>query len=167
VGVNTGNVVAGEVGFAQRREFAVVGNPATVAARLQQAAEDVNAPIVAAASTFEPVREFFVGVPIDTLPLAGLKRLQRAYIVRGATKRVQEELLHLPAQISALQTVVAPEAPEPPAAAAKTAPSRTFSSFDDMLAAMPEPPALIGDYEEPQQSALAPLPPLPGYRATE
>src|SRR5579872_3014544 len=90
VGVNTGNVVAGEVGFAQRREFAVVGNPATVAARLQQAAEDVNAPIVAAASTFEPVREFFVGVPIDTLPLAGLKRLQRAYIVRGATKRVQE-----------------------------------------------------------------------------
>ena len=38
-GVNSGNVVAGEVGFAQRREFAIVGNPAHVAARLQQAAD--------------------------------------------------------------------------------------------------------------------------------
>lgn len=161
VGVNSGRVVAGEVGFAQRREFAIVGNPAHVAARLQQAAEDLNASILATAATYEAVRELFVGVPISTLPLAGLKRLQRAYIVRGLARRNQEELLHLPAEISALETVLPPEAPtkdpeRAPAAAAGEAGSgesratlARFSQYDDIVAAMPELPAVSGIYEPP------------------
>ena len=173
VGVNSGEVVAGEVGFAQRREFAIVGNPAHVAARLQQAAEDVNASIIAAAATFEPVRELFVGLPISTLPLSGLRRLQKAYIIRGLVKRSDEELLHLPPEISALETVIAPDAPPVSPAPANEAivpilqreqPQKAsqFSRFDDMVAAMPEPPPVSGEYEEPQRSAAAPLPPLPG-----
>lgn len=150
IGANSGNVVAGEVGFAQRREFAIVGNPANVAARLQQAAEDVNAYILAAASTYEAVQESFVGLPITTLPLAGLRKLQKAYIIRGLSKRDEEELLHLPPEISALETKIA-------------APAR-FSRLDDEFAAMPELPPISGEYEEPGRSAEAPLPPLPGSR---
>lgn len=108
IGVNSGDVVAGEVGFAQRREFAVVGNPANVAARLQLAAEEINAYILASASAFEPAHDLFVGVPAQSLPLPGLKRLQKAYIVRGLVRRSEDELLHLPATISALETVIEP-----------------------------------------------------------
>lgn len=167
IGVNSGHVVAGEVGFAQRREFAIVGNPANVATRLQQAAEDVNASILAAAPTYEPVSELFVGIGIHTLPLAGLRRLQKAYIVRGIAKRTEEELLHLPPEISALETVIAPGHPAA-AAAAKAEAIVPFSRFDDVLAAMPELPPLSGEYEEPKRSAEAPLPPLPeSWRRTD
>jgi class 3 adenylate cyclase len=150
-GVNSGPVVAGEVGFAQRREFAIVGHPALVASRLQQAAEDLNAYILAAATTYEPVAEQFVALPITTLPLSGLKRLQKAYIIRGLAKRSEEELLHLPPEISALQTVVeTPEVPAAPAAAAEKVPAAHFSSVDDVRPAMPELPALTGEYEPPE-----------------
>lgn len=160
IGVNSGNVVAGEVGFAQRREFAIVGNPANVAARLQQSAEDVHASIIASATTFEPVAEMFVGVSVEALPLPGLKRLQRAYIVRGLSKRSEEELLRLPPEISALETVIAPEPPAVPPTPASTAVTvyvpaeqppapapKRFSSTDDPRPAMPEPPPIVGTYE--------------------
>jgi class 3 adenylate cyclase len=157
IGVNSGNVVAGEVGFAQRREFAIVGNPANVAARLQQAAEEINASILASSATYEPVAELFVGVPVTELPLAGLKKLQRAYIVRGLVKRTDEELLRLPAEIVSLQTMIEPETtseelplprlPEPPAPMVSSPPH--FSGFDDLYPAMPETPPVAGEYEEP------------------
>lgn len=149
VGVNSGNVVAGEVGFAQRREFAIVGNPAHVASRLQQAAEDVNAAILASAATYEPVSDLFAALPIESLPLSGLRKIQRAFSIRGLAKRGEEESLHLQPQIPSLETVIEPApiaiVPEDPV----TFPERRFSSVDDLLPAMPEPPAVTGEYEEP------------------
>lgn len=153
-GVNSGQVVAGEVGFAQRREFAIVGNPAHVASRLQQAAEEINAYIVAAAATYEPVADQFVGLSTTALPLPGLKRLQKAYIIRGLAKPSEEELLHLPPEIAAMQTVIeAPPSPQcaPPASAGEHLPVLPrFSGMDDALPAMPEVPPISGDYEAPQ-----------------
>jgi adenylate cyclase len=163
IGVNSGEVVAGEVGFAQRREFAIVGNPALVASRLQQAAEDVNASILSAAATYEPVAEMFVAVPVTKLPLQGLRRLQKSYIIRGLAKRAEEELLHLPPEIVALQTVIDPV----PAPAASSDAQEPFSAYDDFLPAMPEMPPVSGEYEEPTQSAAAPLPPLSRSREHE
>jgi class 3 adenylate cyclase len=155
IGVNSGNVVAGEVGFAQRREFAIVGNPAHVAARLQHAAEDVRASILAASTTFEPVSDLFTALPIEKLPLSGLRKLQTAYSIRGLVKRSEEEALRLQPEIPSLETVIAPD-PLP----AVPAPAH-FSRVDDELVAMPEMPPISGEYEEPQRSAATPWPRLP------
>ncbi len=87
IGVNSGKIVAGDTGFQQRREFAIIGNPADVAARLEAASEELNATIVASQSTFSVVQDSFVGVPTSSLPLRGLKRLQNAYIIRGVSRR--------------------------------------------------------------------------------
>jgi class 3 adenylate cyclase len=151
-GVNSGPVVAGEVGFAQRREFAIVGHPAHVASRLQQAAEEINAYILAAAATYEPVAEQFVAVPANTLALPGLRRLQKAYIIRGLAKRSEEELLHLPPEIAALQTVIeTPETPPPPITVPEPVPAAPhFSGLDNALPALPELPPVTGEYEAPQ-----------------
>ncbi len=158
IGVNSGKIVAGDVGFQQRREYAIVGNPAQVAARLQEAAEDLNAYVLASASTFDPVADLFVGVPASTVPLRGLKRLAQAYIVRGLTKDANDRL-RVPAERHFARTVVlgtpeaetSPPPPPPPPSPHPPEPAMpAFSSVDDEAPAMPPPPPLIGTYEDGQ-----------------
>lgn len=159
VGVNSGNVIAGDSGYQLRREFAIVGNPAHVAERLQQAAEDLHATVVASATTYEAVRDLFVGVPTSTIPLRGLKRLQNAYIVRGLTRRAaDDDLLTLPSEKFFKQTLVREDpVPAEPPPAEYIEPQRSreweaqarerFSRYDDEAPAMPAPPA-VGTYED-------------------
>lgn len=184
MGVNSGKIVAGDTGYKDRREFAIIGNPAHVAGRLEAAAEELNASIVASEVTYDVVRDLFVGVPTSSLPLRGLKRLQNAYIIRGLTRRASEEFtLTLPSQGSFQQTTVrtyetppvppvepdAYIAPEPQGERARydAAPVPTtviderigeplpferprFSRLDDDKPALPEPPPVIGTYEDDQ-----------------
>ncbi|HTX59190.1 MAG TPA: adenylate/guanylate cyclase domain-containing protein [Verrucomicrobiae bacterium] len=112
IGVNSGKIVAGDTGFQHRREFAVIGNPADVAARLEAASEELNATIVASQKTYDVVRDAFVGVPTSSLPLRGLRRLHSAYIIRGVTRHGRtDDRLTLPPLRSFVKTVVAPEEP--------------------------------------------------------
>ena len=60
MGVNSGKIVAGDTGYKDRREFAIIGNPAHVAARLEAASEELNAAIVASDVTYDVVRDLFV-----------------------------------------------------------------------------------------------------------
>lgn len=173
MGVNSGKIVAGDTGYKERREFAIVGNPAQVAARLEAASEELNAAIVASEKTFEVVRELFVGIPTSSLPLKGLRRLQNAYIVRGLTRRVSEDdLLTLPSQRAFQTTVVrAYEELQTPAVepdayiSPQESASRTdidehvngmgtsdvrFSRYDDETPALPDLPPIQGTYEDDQ-----------------
>jgi class 3 adenylate cyclase len=110
IGVNSGKIVAGDTGFQQRREFAVIGNVVDVAARLEAASEELNATIVASERTYDVVRDDFVGVPTSSLPLRGLRRLHSAYIIRGVTRQGKtRDNLRLPSQRSFAKTVVEPE----------------------------------------------------------
>jgi class 3 adenylate cyclase len=175
IGVNSGKIVAGDTGFAQRREFAIVGNPAEVAARLEHASEELNATVIASETTFNPVREFFVGVPTSSLPLHGLRRLHNAYIIRGLRRSggPEDDYLTVPSQAFTKTVVTAgestehvvPEAPpERPAhvdaaaapatvvdvrSTALTAERTALSTFDDAQPAMPELP-LASTYEDDQ-----------------
>jgi class 3 adenylate cyclase len=114
VGVNSGKIVAGDTGFKQRREFAVIGNPAEIAAKLEAASEELNATIVASQSTFSVVQDSFIGVPTSSLPLRGLKRLQNAYIIRGLTRADKKDTLTMPPQSSFAKTIVESEPPAAP-----------------------------------------------------
>ena len=172
LGINSGKIVAGDTGFQARREFAIVGNPAHVAARLEAASEDLGASIIASDTTYNVVRDLFVGVPTSAIPLRGLRGLQNAYIVRGLTRRAADEgSLTLPSQHSFKQTVVrayetdeaaseaqsaqtvtAPTAQRLDESTGNTAPQEVtrFSRYDDDLPALPEPPPLQGTYEDDQ-----------------
>ena len=184
IGVNSGKIVAGDTGFAQRREFAIVGNPAHVAARLEAASEELNASIIASDTTYNVVRDLFVGVPTSSMPLRGLRSLQSAYIIRGLTRRAgEDDLLTLPSQRSFNTTVVRsyevpdddvvePDAYISPEEAQTQSPQTElaktpahifdervhslgvsgfrFSRFDDDSPALPEPPPMIGTYEDDQ-----------------
>lgn len=144
IGVNSGKIVAGDTGFQSRREFAVVGNPTHVAARLEAASEELNASIVASDTTYEAVRDLFVGVPTSSLPLRGLRRLQSAFIIRGLSRRAsQDDRLTVPSQRSFAQTtVVSYESATPP------------SEAGDYIAADPTAQPARADVPAAQANAL-------------
>lgn len=173
MGVNSGKIVAGDTGFQQRREFAIVGNPAQVAARLEAASEELNATIVASSTTYDAVRELFLAVPAASIPLRGLRQLQNAYIIRGLSKRGNEtDNLTLPPERAFSRTVVHSSEPldarpfEPDTYFAPAVPENahanlvdervssvatgetTFSRLDSDAPALPERPPLLGTYED-------------------
>lgn len=103
VGINTGNVIAGDAGFAQRREYQVVGPDVALAHRLQGATVDLNAYIVASRTTVEPVQDLYNLVPVSGVPLAGRRALLDASIVRG---RKRADPLILPKADAFATTVI-------------------------------------------------------------
>jgi len=113
IGINSGKVIAGDAGYNERREFTVVGPETLIAARLQEATNDLNAYIVASAATCDVVRDLFSLVPIKGHPLPGIKRLADAFIVRGL-KKYDRDNLTMPAQADFAETRIEPPAPPPP-----------------------------------------------------
>lgn len=159
VGVNSGEIVAGDTGFQTRREFAIVGHPAHVAASLQRVAEDLNASIVASQTTFDAVSDTFVGVPLSSLPLQGLRRLQHAHVIRGLVKQsTEDDLLALPSDELFKRTTVEEMPPTPGEYLDPAAPTARFSALDDDAPAMPGPPEITGTYEDDFDPPIA-LPP--------
>jgi len=119
IGINSGQVIAGDAGFKERREFTVVGAETLIAARLQEETEALNAFIIASAATCDVVRERFSLVPIKGHPLPRIRRLADAFIVcdfirTPGSPNVDD--LKLPPPTEFVTTAVA-EAAEPPEAA--------------------------------------------------
>src|SRR5262249_23363595 len=86
IGINSGQVIAGDVGFAQRREYSVIGVPGIVASRLQESTETVHAYVLVSDSTLDPVKHIFSTIPAKTIPLRGMKGNVKAHIIRGISK---------------------------------------------------------------------------------
>lgn len=93
VGVSTGEVIAGDAGLAQRREYTVVGPSVAYAYRLAAATSDLNTYIVAARETVERVADLYHLLPVSGFPQTGVRALLDASIVRG---RKREEKVTLP-----------------------------------------------------------------------
>jgi class 3 adenylate cyclase len=139
VGVNTGIVIAGDAGFANRREYTIVGPDVTLAHRLQAATFDLNAYIVASHTTVEPIQDLYNLVPVSGIPLNGVRALLDASIVRG---RKRNDSLMLP-KADAFANTVIDEHP-----------------VDDFL----EPQEVVPFEEQAKMSAP---PPTPGQPSTQ
>jgi len=125
IGVNSGTIIAGDVGYKDRREFTVIGPEATLASRLQEHTEELNAYIIASKSTIDPVRDLFDVLPFDNIPLRGMRRVREVFVVRGVTQ-IEEDGLTAPQPEDFKETSVteappkaAPKPPPPPDAAQK------------------------------------------------
>lgn len=155
IGLNSGTIIAGDTGYEKRREFSLVGNDVQIASRLQETTEEMNAAVIASATTFRPVAELFVGIPIKSIPLRGMKRLQQAYIVRGLSKPSGDNL-QLPPDDSFATTEI------------KTDPRVPFVYEPPELAAAAEPsPAPEAPAPKPPAPEPPPPPPAAPIRAAE
>ncbi len=167
IGINSGDVIAGDAGFDERREFTVVGPPALLAARLQEATEELHAYVVASSATCEKVAPLFSLVPLLRHPLPGLRHLVDAQIVVGLTRG--NDALSMPAATAfkhtTLEAAPAPERGAALPAAAGAVPATHLPSQPSVPAAQrisrmsPPPPDFaalpIHELEDP----LAPLRP--------
>ncbi|HVF65754.1 MAG TPA: adenylate/guanylate cyclase domain-containing protein [Casimicrobiaceae bacterium] len=96
-GVNTGEVVAGDVGSSGRHDYSVTGDTVNVAARLESAAQ--RGEIVVGPSTYRHTFQLFAFESLEPLALKGKARPLPAYRVLGPLprrSRVRAEGLHLP-----------------------------------------------------------------------
>lgn len=145
IGINSGNVIAGEVGYPQRREYTVVGLPAIIASRVQERTEPMSAYILVTEPTLEPIRTMFVNVSAGTVPLRGMKRNEKCYVIRGLAKQEEKDNLLLPPPSAFARTRIEDAAEGKP-------------TWDSRVAAMPErePGEALG---EPAPKAPLPQPP--------
>jgi class 3 adenylate cyclase len=139
IGINTGEVIAGDAGFRDRREFTVVGSEATFAHRLQEAAFELNAFIVAARSTCASLAAEYQLVPLAEIPLPGVRRLLDAFVVRG--RRMGVERFTVPVD-ALIETTIEPTiAPAPVAAHAGSAPGTAATPEPNLVTAPAAPVA--------------------------
>jgi hypothetical protein len=143
VGINTGDVIAGDAGFAQRREYTIVGSAVGFAHRLATATSDLNAYIVCARETLEPVKDLYDYLPVSGIPLAGQRALLDASIIRG---RKRSDELTLPKAGTFANTVIdggaEAELPESLREGASAAAPQPAPPPPPPEPAVPEPPPL-------------------------
>ena len=176
IGINTGEMIAGDAGFRDRREYTVVGSEAMFAHRLQEAAFELNAFIVASRATCETLAAEYKLVPVAGVPLAGVRRLLDAYVVRARLRGAErftvpagamvETTIERPEPLTAapVATPVKPPAPEPPLARPRPRPvpppavdeddlhdlSRGWTfPRDDAKPIVPDPPPPRATYQGP------------------
>ena len=165
IGINTGTMIAGDAGFRDRREFTVVGSEATFAHQLQEAAFELNAFIVASRRTCDSLISEYKLVPVSGIPLAGVRRLLDASVVRGRLRGGEQFTVPVDAMV---QTSVeaeaapapepAPAIPEPPIARPRPRPpapqpsAASWFSLDDVNPILPEPPPPRATYEDKRGS---------------
>lgn len=81
VGVNTGRVVVGNIGSAQRMEFTVLGDPVNVASRLESICEPGR--VYVGEETYLKTRDLFAYRDLGAIALKGKQQQIRVYEVTG------------------------------------------------------------------------------------
>ncbi len=85
VGINSGNVVAGDIGSPRRMEYTVLGNTVNIAARLEAFVAQPNE-IVIGEGTYEKVKDYVQCEDLGFLDLKGIRKKVRAYRIIGIEK---------------------------------------------------------------------------------
>ena len=105
IGINSGDVIVGNIGGVKRFDYTVMGDNVNLASRLEGANKEYGTGIMIGGSTYDMVRVKIIARELDLIRVKGKTKPTRVYELLGLTgeKECEEKLLTLADYISGLE----------------------------------------------------------------